>query len=213
MKKDWSRILTINLDTLVSRCVLDPHTEHLGIYTIMQEKEKTKRCFKCGKEKPLSEFYKHPKMADGHLNKCKECAKRDVTKIYEKKSKDESWLEKERARGREKFHRLGYKDKYRKTRMVFPQAVNSRRSLVSLGYNVNGKEAHHWNYNLPHSVILLSCKAHHRIHNNIVVNRNDKYCYTLDGNCLDTEEKTIAYYTKVLSKYDDLSEKLEIINY
>ena len=37
-----------------------------------------KTCFKCGKEKELSQFYNHPRMTDGHLGKCIECAKNDV---------------------------------------------------------------------------------------------------------------------------------------
>ena len=177
--------------------------------------EPTKVCFKCGKEKPLSDFYKHPQMSDGHLNKCKECTKTDVKKDYKRKSKDVSWVEKERARGREKYHRLGYKDKdwNNKTRRDFQVSGDIHRTLERMGMCVSGKEAHHWNYNRPRSVILLTPLAHHRIHQYVKASRSDKYLYTLDGECLDTEEKTISYYKKVLSQYTDLNEKIEIINF
>jgi len=37
-----------------------------------------KQCFKCGRIKRLSSFYTHQEMADGHLGKCKDCARRDA---------------------------------------------------------------------------------------------------------------------------------------
>ena len=43
----------------------------------------TKICFKCKKDLPISEFYKHKFMKDGHLNKCKLCTNKDVQENYQ----------------------------------------------------------------------------------------------------------------------------------
>ena len=170
-----------------------------------------KKCFKCGKVKPLSDFYKHPQMGDGHLNKCKECTKKDMHNQYERLSKDESWVEKERARGREKFKRLGYNIRsFKNSRDICPTNGNIARYLRSHGYDTKGREAHHWNYNKPFSVFLMSRKAHKRIHLHLIVNRDDKYCYTEDGVRLENTEQAGKYFMQILQA-DGISEALELI--
>lgn len=58
-----------------------------------------KQCFKCGEVKELSAFYKHPKMPDGHVNKCKECNKLDVRE--NRKKREAYYKEYDKKRGME----------------------------------------------------------------------------------------------------------------
>lgn len=37
-----------------------------------------KTCFKCHTLQPITNFYVHSQMSDGHINKCKTCTKKDV---------------------------------------------------------------------------------------------------------------------------------------
>lgn len=70
-----------------------------------------KGCFKCGMDKPLTEFYKHSHMADGHLNKCKECTKKDVKERYDNEPEKIKEYEKKRSK---LPHRKEAKAKYQK---------------------------------------------------------------------------------------------------
>ncbi len=84
-----------------------------------------KRCFKCGKTKQLNQFYKHPAMGDGHLGKCKICAKHDVSLRAGRLKNNPAWLAKERERCRIK------QERYRKLGLAKPttQAVRSKWAI------------------------------------------------------------------------------------
>ena len=131
-----------------------------------------KKCFKCGKEKPLSDFYKHPQMGDGHLNKCKECAKKDVTNRYSVLSQDEAYMDKERLRGRVKYAKYKYKSE------AHTEGKNTRRTISSkTSIQLDGKEVHHWNYNFKNDVFILSRKAHKLVHKYLKFDENTKCFY------------------------------------
>lgn len=171
---------------------------------------KEKKCFKCDAVKPLGEFYRHSRMADGHLNKCKECTKNDMHKQHERNYQDPKRVEKERARGREKYKRLGYKDKYlmpehRDNHMIKNMNIFCRRR----GILNSGEEVHHWNYNEPYSVIILTRSQHKRLHQNLVFDKDTLMFRTKSGLLLKTLKYHVVYAKQVLSDlryYKDVRE-------
>lgn len=158
--------------------------------------EKTKVCFKCGIEKPLSEFYVHKQMGDGHLNKCKGCAKRDVQENAAKKSNDIEWRRKERIRGREKYHRLGYKNRPRKT-PKHEEMSNVSRFYKSLGLTLQGCELHHWNYNFLKDVIALPINIHRKLHSLLKFDKESK-CFFYNEELLKTKQDHINLIKSII---------------
>lgn len=140
-----------------------------------------KICFKCKKRKALTEFYKHSKMADGHLNKCKECTKRDVKKNYATKPEYYRAYEKtpkrrsasyaraksyaQTAAGKAaharatKAYRLKYPERYKANTML-NNAVRDGRVIKPAGMH-----GHHEDYSKPLQVQWLT--PHEHVHHHI----------------------------------------------
>lgn len=156
----------------------------------------SKRCFKCGLLLPLTEFYAHPEMGDGHLNKCKKCTKKDVREYYMRNIEDDAFVEKQRARGREKYRRLKYGSK--KPKEYLKTTRNVRRDIqVKIGKIGKEIEFHHWNYNLPKSVIPLNARIHKRLHKLITIDEKTKtFIVNETGEKLDTMKKHCAFIEK-----------------
>ena len=130
----------------------------------------SKACFKCGKTLPLTEFYKHPAMGDGHLGKCKECTKKDVAEHREKNIDKIREYDKKRAKLPErKALSLKINREWRKEDKRRNKCHNALRRAILKGTitripcEVCGDEkshAHHEDYDKPLYVMWL-CAEHH----------------------------------------------------
>ena len=120
--------------------------------------EQTKKCFKCGIEKPLSDFYKHPRMADGHLNKCKECTKKDRREHEE--NHPDAVLQ---ARIKQCAKKPTQTNAYRVVEAAIKAGILVKPDACSIcGCNKDEHriEAHHYDYTKPLDVIWLCSSCH-----------------------------------------------------
>lgn len=141
---------------------------------------KEKRCFKCGVTKELTEFYAHKQMKDGHLNKCKECAKRDVKENYEGNREHYTKYERQRCQRKERKEAvLVYQRRKRerspekdRARQQVRRAIKAGK-LIRLPCEICGSthqiEAHHNDYSRPLNVRWLCFKHHREIEHGQVV--------------------------------------------
>ena len=135
----------------------------------METTEKT--CFKCKKTLPISDFYKHSQMKDGHLNKCKECTKKDMYNDRHFNRRKEI-LAFDRERANQPHRKEAKAEIYKKWKEQNPER---RAAQTKLGSALRSKkieqlpcficgekaEAHHPDYSRPLDVVWL-CSAHHK---------------------------------------------------
>jgi len=129
----------------------------------------SKICFKCLTIKDLNEFYKHPLMPDGHVNKCKLCNKKDVSEHRLKNIDKVRAYDRERGSRRTAKENKEYRQKYPKkykAHQVVNYAIKSKR-LFNQPCEICGKNethGHHDDYDKPLNVRWLCAEHHHQWH-------------------------------------------------
>jgi ribosomal protein S27AE len=125
-----------------------------------------KKCFKCGIEKELSGFYKHPAMKDGHVNKCKECNKNDVGEHRLKNIEKIRKYDRDRGNRQTSEYLKEWRENNPKKYKAHSKVAYEIKAgnLVPESCEECGDEktvAHHDDYDRPLKVRWL-CQAHHK---------------------------------------------------
>lgn len=137
-----------------------------------------KPCIACGIVKPIDEFYVHPKMSDGHLNKCKKCV---IAYAANRRTTNHARVCEIDAKRDAKPERKAKKYVYGKTYVKRnPEKARARR-LVSY-HKRTGKlqklpcercgnivsQGHHEDYSKPLDVRWMCFKCHREEHGQVV---------------------------------------------
>lgn len=149
-----------------------------------------KECFKCKIVKPLTDYYKHKSMQDGHLNKCKECTRKDSNKHREDNIEKVRAYDRNRPNKAERIKKQADYHKHGKGKEIHFLANKAYRERNPLRYKANcavnnalrdGRlfrpnrcescnteckpQGHHDDYTKPLVVRWLCVTCHNNFHN------------------------------------------------
>lgn len=179
-----------------------------------------KKCRLCNLIKPVEEMSLEKRNLDGYSNVCRPCKKKLVSDNYKKKMLDPVFAEKERKRGRERYYRLGYKERFghdvgekkKEYMTLYRKNYPEKQKAVSIARQIKrreklvGIELHHWSYNPEHylDVIRIEVLKHRKAHIYIVYDQEHFMYRRIDTmELLDTREKHEAYIFDCIANKPD----------
>ncbi len=132
-----------------------------------------KTCFECKRTLPLTEFYRHPRMADGRFNKCKDCAKSDVKSRYAicRAARGAYDRERDRTEHRRRQRQVA-QARHKKKHPDRAKARQKTSNAIRDGRLIRGScrvcrampaQAHHPDYSRPLEVDWLCFRCHREI--------------------------------------------------
>lgn len=165
-------------------------------------------CKKCEQEKNESEFYPYQK------TECKDCIKKRVRDREFGLRQNPEWKEKERKRGRDKYHRLYEgtgKANPKSNRKWIDKFPEKRKANVRAGGMLKKRpfenaQIHHWSYLEEHwkDILWLSLKAHNKAHRFLVYDSERKQYRRNDTlELLDTKERHEQFIREMILTKED----------
>lgn len=136
-----------------------------------------KTCFKCHHPKPLTEFYRHGRMGDGYLGKCKDCTRADVTANRQKNLERIRQYDRDRSKTDDRKRQFLKKNQAKRKAMgsAYMKAHNAVTRAVKNGSLIRPDhcqrcpateriQAHHDSYERPLDVMWLCPVCHAQRH-------------------------------------------------
>jgi hypothetical protein len=143
-------------------------------------------------------------MKDGHLNKCKDCAKKDSNATREKIYTDPVLLEKYRSQKRKYLKgEVSKTPKPKKERnynekisfgLMYPEKKKASSAVQKIK-DFPGFEKHHWSYLEQHrkDIIIISKEEHYKAHIHMIYDQERMQYRKLNGELLYSKDAHLEY--------------------